>query len=503
MTGPAVQEISECKRAEQALAESEARYRRITEGLTDYQYTVRVENGRAVETKQSSTCVAVTGYLPEEFAADPYLWINMVVPEDREAVRGQVQQILAGDDIRPIEHRIIRKDGEMRWIADTTILFKNSDGILLSYDGVIKDITELKRAQETLLESELKYRQLFQSMQSGFALHEIICDEHGVACDYRFLETNPAFERLTGLKADLIAGRNVTAVLPGTEPFRIETYGKVALTGESAFFENYSEEIQRYYEVLAYSPRPRFFATIISDITDRKQAEKDLQNKNAEMERFTYTVSHDLKSPLITIQSYAGIIKRDIETGNVARALDDLGRIENAADKMTDLLKDLLELSRVGRLLNQSAKVDMSKLVSDILMQLTGSVIVSHVDVQVQQDLPAVQGDRERIAEALQNLVENAIKYMGDQAAPRIEIGAGLDGKEPIFYVRDNGKGIEPRFHETIFGLFNKLDSASEGSGIGLALVKRIVEVHGGRVWVESEGLGSGSCFYFTLPGEG
>ncbi len=136
-----------------ALQESEARYRRITEGLTDYLYTVRIENGRAVETNQSPACVTVTGYKPEDFSANPDLWIQMVVPEDRELVKEHVIQILAGNDVSPMEHRIIRKDGEIRWVSDTTILFKNASEKLLSYDGVIKDITEHKQAEIALSHS--------------------------------------------------------------------------------------------------------------------------------------------------------------------------------------------------------------------------------------------------------------------------------------------------------------------------------------------------------------
>ena len=130
-----------------ALRESEARYRRITEGLTDYLYTVRIEDGRAVETRQSPACVTVTGYKPGEFAANPNLWIQMVAPEDRELLMEHVRQILAGNDIPPMEHRIIRKDGETRWVSDTTILFKDASGKLLSYDGVVKDITERKQTE--------------------------------------------------------------------------------------------------------------------------------------------------------------------------------------------------------------------------------------------------------------------------------------------------------------------------------------------------------------------
>lgn len=156
--GPAVQralsgarEKRARREAEIALRESEARYRRITEGLTDYQYTVRVENGRAVETLQSPACATVTGYSATEFSAQPDLWLQMVVPADRTLVIDRLNQILAGKDVAPMEHRIIRKDGKLRWVSDTTILLKDPSGKLLSYDGVIKDITERKQAEAELL----------------------------------------------------------------------------------------------------------------------------------------------------------------------------------------------------------------------------------------------------------------------------------------------------------------------------------------------------------------
>lgn len=145
-----LRDISEARQVKRQLLESEARYKRIAEGLTDYQYTVRVENGRAVSTLHSKGCIAVTGYAPEDFSADPYLWINLVAPEDRDRIRAHVQQVLVGEDTPAVEYRIIRKDGEVRWVSDTTILFKDACGNLQSYDGVIKDITERKSAEEKI-----------------------------------------------------------------------------------------------------------------------------------------------------------------------------------------------------------------------------------------------------------------------------------------------------------------------------------------------------------------
>ena len=227
----------------------------------------------------------------------------------------------------------------------------------------------------------------------------------------------------------------------------------------------------------------------------------ELRSKNAELERFTYTVSHDLKSPLITIQAYVVMILRNIEAGKHERAKENLMAIEGAASQMTALLNDLLELSRAGKMMSQPAKIDMNRMLEDVLAQMAGPLGKQQIEMIVQPNLPSVSGDTQRLSAVIQNLIENAIKYMGDQAAPRIEIGTRNDGQETVFFVRDNGAGIDPRHHERIFGLFNKLDANSEGTGVGLALVKRIIEVHGGRVWVESEGEGLGSTFCFTVPG--
>lgn len=244
---------------------------------------------------------------------------------------------------------------------------------------------------------------------------------------------------------------------------------------------------------------PDYFVVMVQDITERKRYEQKLRDKNTELDRFAYTVSHDLKSPLITIQAYAGMIEKDMETGKYERARDDMKRIEGAANKMTALLNDLLELSRAGRMMSEPSAIDMNLLVKECIAQLAGVIGRSQVEVVVQPDLPSVHGDHKRIAQVVQNLIENAIKYMGDQAGPRIEIGTRQEGKECVFFISDNGAGVDPRHHEKVFGLFNKLDTESDGTGIGLALVKRIIEAHGGRVWVESEGVGTGSRFCFTL----
>jgi PAS domain S-box-containing protein len=235
------------------------------------------------------------------------------------------------------------------------------------------------------------------------------------------------------------------------------------------------------------------------DISEIERLLDELKTKNEELQSFTYTVSHDLKAPLVTIAGFLGYLEQDTRKGDIDRLNKDILRINEAVSKMQRLLNELLELSRIGRLMNPPEVVPFEEIVREALSLVEGRLQARQVQVQVEAGLPLVYGDRVRLVEIVQNLVDNASRSMGDQLDPRIDIGVEIQGIRSTFFVRDNGIGIEPEYHERIFGLFNKLDANSEGTGIGLALVKRIVEVHGGKVWVESQGKGKGSTFYFTL----
>lgn len=235
--------------------------------------------------------------------------------------------------------------------------------------------------------------------------------------------------------------------------------------------------------------------------TERASLINELEIQNAELERFTYTVSHDLRSPLVTIRGFLGYLRQDAASGDLTRFDKDMKRIANAVDKMQDLLNDLLELSRIGRVMNPPKDIPFEQIVRESIELINGALERGGVEVEVQSGLPVIRGDQVRLVEVMQNLISNAIKFMGDQAEPRIEIGTAgpaADGNA-IFFVRDNGIGIERQYQERIFGLFNRLDPNIDGTGIGLTLVRRIIEVHNGKIWVESQP-GEGASFLFTLP---
>ena len=354
-----------------------------------------------------------------------------------------------------------------------------------------------------LAQSEKLFRALFEQSAVGVAQTSIHSG--------RFIAVNKKFCDILGYSPDEMLELDVLTIThPDDLQATLDSRARL-ISGSISEFTMDKRYIHRNGQTVwanvSVSPivnedgDPDFHVVVVKDITERKQKENELQDKNGELERFTYTVSHDLKSPLITIQFFTGQIMQDLEAGNHDNLQGDLNKIADAAAKMTNLLDDLLELSRIGRMMNPSTQIDMGQLVKKIVGQLAGSIENRQVELVVQPDLPAVHGDPQRISEVVQNLLENAIKYMGDQANPRIEIGVRQSGKEQTFFVSDNGIGIDQRYHENIFGLFSKLDAKSHGTGIGLALVKRIIEMHGGRVWVESEGVGQGSTFCFTLGG--
>ncbi len=251
----------------------------------------------------------------------------------------------------------------------------------------------------------------------------------------------------------------------------------------------------------------QIFICNIRDITERKRADKEkedlikeLETKNTELEKFTYTVSHDLKSPLVTISGFSSILDLDILKGDTERAKRDTMHIRDAAGKMQTLLDDLLELSRVGRMFNPPEDVPLKEIVQEAISLVAGQIEQKGVRIEVLPDLPVIFADRRRLLEVFQNLIDNAVKFMDNEKEPLIEIGAWKDDEETLCYVRDNGMGIEPQYQEKIFELFERLDQRIEGTGIGLALIKKIIEVHGGTIWVESKGPGKGSSFNFTLP---
>jgi signal transduction histidine kinase len=240
---------------------------------------------------------------------------------------------------------------------------------------------------------------------------------------------------------------------------------------------------------------------VVRDTSALKKKDREIVEKDAELQRFAYSVSHDLKSPLVTIKTFLDCLERDLTpAGSRERVSQDLQYIRSSYNRMNTLLDELFQLSRLGQRVRAASLFSYEEMVREAISILAGRIAAKKVRIDVAPDHLLLNGDRSQLLALWQNLIENAIKYTGEQREPRVSIGVQRRNA-PVFYVADNGMGIDRDDQKRVFELFTKLDHKSEGNGFGLTLVKRIVEVNGGKIWVESRGRGYGSTFKFTLPG--
>jgi len=374
----------------------------------------------------------------------------------------------------------------------------------------------LQDSYATLKDSEFKYRELYDTMAQGV----IYRDENGL-----IMSANNAAQEILGLTLAQMQGRdgvNLTwkAIHENGEPIADNAYPTIQAmrtgTGVDNLVMGVFHPIEQRYRWILVSSKPQLVAgennprqafSTFTDITERKQASEEreqligeLETKNKELERFVYTISHELKTPLVTIAGFSGILAQDIEQEDKDKVISHLRHITGAVDTMSVLLDELLELSRIGRIINTPEAVSMRELIREVAEMVERQAMERGVRIEISSNYPDVFGDKIRIREVVQNLTENAIKFSADRANPKVKVGWRDDEAEPVFFVQDNGNGIDPAYHDRIFGLFERLDTDVEGTGVGLALVKRIMEEHGGKIWVESEGNGTGSTFCFTIP---
>ncbi|MBN1764616.1 MAG: GHKL domain-containing protein [Sedimentisphaerales bacterium] len=232
----------------------------------------------------------------------------------------------------------------------------------------------------------------------------------------------------------------------------------------------------------------------------QKLTQEELESKNAELERFVYTVSHDLKSPLVSVNGFLSLLQDDIKDNDQAQIQNDISNIKNAADQMNQLLDDMLELSRIGRTSTTPQPTSLNTVIQEVIDLMTANIKTSNATIDIEPDLPVVLVDKTRFFEIFQNLIDNALKYRSENRPLHIHIFSRSSSSGTIVYIKDNGIGVNPKYHDKIFGLFNQLNPGYNGTGIGLAIVKRIIEVHHGSIWIESEGFDCGSTFCISLP---
>lgn len=370
------------------------------------------------------------------------------------------------------------------------------------------DIENRSRTEAALRESEAKLSRHLQYTP----LASMAIDENFVCTQW-----NKAAEKIFGYTADEIIGKDLSEiVIPDHEKEEVMEILDMLLAqegGTHSVNENRTKDgrniVCEWYNtpIVDASGKTIGIASLCEDVTERETIRQkqqllatELEARNAELERFVYTVSHDLRTPLISIKGLIGLLQKDIELGDVDRIKADMEKINNAADTMGELLSGLLELSRIGRIINPPEQGSLKELAERAAEHLHDKLNRRGVALEIADDMPRYWGDTLRLLEVFQNLIENAIKFMGDEPSPRIEISAQSLGDAIECTVRDNGIGIEPAYHERVFNLFERLDPRIEGTGIGMALVKRIVEAHDGEIRIESDGANRGCSVVFTLP---
>ena len=371
---------------------------------------------------------------------------------------------------------------------------------LLLYKLIVRHIWKTREVEKDLRKS----RNLINALVEGTTDAVFVKDRDG-----RYILLNKAAAEFSGKPEKEIIGRDDSEIIsPGEAAAIMEGDRRVMTERRVMTCEDCLTTADGVYRTFLATKGPIFndagevsgIFGISKDITVIKLSEEKLKEKHDEMERFTYMISHDLKSPLITVTTFLGYLAQDLERADGKRANEDMRHINDAAGKMGKLLEELLEISRIGRTVNAPVRATFRELVDEAVLMVAGQVTSRGVALRIGDERVLLSGDRPRLVAIWQNLVENAVKYMGDQKSPVVEIGVEGSGPGSVFFVRDNGMGIDRENRERIFGFCAKLDPSSEGIGLGLAVVKRIIELYGGKIAVESEGLGRGACFRFTLP---
>lgn len=444
--------------------------------------------------------------LPEQSTVTEASYVSQMPATDRERFLAAIAAAERGEQTS-LRYRLLRPNGEVRWLLDRIVPEKNAQGQVRRIDGVALDITDQVNAEEALRRNELRFRTLLEGGGDVISLY---------GPDGRLHFASPSAAHVLGYEPGELLGRTIFHLLYPEDRSTIREALQTLMQSAGGALTLECRLLHKDGRVLHAECRGRNLLDdpnvggivfVTRDVTARKQAQAErerliaeLEARNTELERFTYTVSHDLKAPLITIRGFLSYVRRALDAGNVAAAAADLHRIETAAGRLEALLTGLLQLSRAGRSVGPRRPVALGDIAREAIEQCAGAIAARAVSIHLQPDLPIVLADRSRIVQVFQNLLDNAVKFTYNQGNPEVRIGARSVGRETILYVSDNGVGIPAKYRDRVFGLFEKLVPSTDGAGIGLAVCKRLVESHGGRIWVESDGEGQGATFCFTLP---
>jgi PAS domain S-box-containing protein len=504
-----VRDMTERRRSEQALHDSEERYQRITEAITDYIYTVRLDRDSAGQTVHGPGCFAVTGYSPDELARDPFLWIRMVADEDRPAVLEQVRRILAGEDPPPIEHRLRHKNGTVRWVRNTFVPHRDARGELAAYDGLVQDITERKRVEEALRESNQRLELAVQSGSLG--IWDLNLQDRSAIWNDRMFElyglpraaVPPAYEAWSdsvvhpedraavkecmraALEEDKRYEVAFRVVLPDGEIRHIASTGLVVRTATGRAIRVLGVNRDRTEQVRAELERRRL------------QEERQHSEKLESLGSLAGGMAHDMNNVLAAIMGMASALRAGC-TDQDPRA-QSLDSILHASGRGRDLVKALTDFARKG--LEEPHWFDLNEILRKEA-DLLGHARLRQIDLVLDLDpaLPKVLGDASALGSAIMNLGINALDAMPSGGTLRFRSRALADGSIRL-EVSDTGQGMTPEVLARAMEPFYTTKPVGKGTGLGLARVYGTVKAHGGTLELQSEP-GRGTTVRILFPAD-
>ncbi|MDZ4288584.1 MAG: PAS domain S-box protein [Prosthecobacter sp.] len=457
----------------------------------------------------------ITGYTEAELLGMKFL--ALVHPEDTGNDEAAHQRLISGEVSElAVEKRYIRKDGKVIWVNVCASLIRDEEGRPLRTLAVVQDITTRKEAEQTLRATERRFRSLVE--QSIVGIYVVQGD--------RFVYVNPKLTKIFGFSLEeLTSAPLVDFIFEDDRPLVCENVRKrLAGTTESIHYTLRALrkggsviDLEAHGARVEYNGEPAILGTLL-DISERMRAEEEVRKLNAELEQrvrertvqleeanheleaFSYSVSHDLRAPLRHIQSFAEMLTVVAQGTLPDKGSHYLRNITAASVEMGQLIDDLLGFSRMGKVEMRQSRVSMDALVRSVVRSFGKATEGRQVEWKI-GPLPNVVGDPAMLKQALINLLDNALKYSRKRDPALIEIGcAGEEGGRCVFFVLDNGAGFDMQYAHKLFGVFQRLHRVEdfEGTGIGLATVRRIVARHGGRTWAEGKP-GAGATFYLTL----
>lgn len=493
-----------------AFQDALAQYRRVT-AVTRYTYSVLVENSTPIYTEYSPGCLAVTGYSPQQYRSDAFLWLSIVLQQHRRRVTEQAGRILAGQDVGPIEYQIRHKNGSIRWMRDMVICHRDDEGRLIRYDGLVEDITERKQNEAALRESEGKFRNFVET--SPDIVFRLTRTGH---IDY----ISTRVRQLCGYEPDELVGNHILTTTPAGDLPKITRAIDKVLAGEPVMNLQVNQTNKAGGVILMEInavPIEKDGAVIgaqgiMRDITERKQAEEKLKRANQRLKEhdqlkseFVSTVSHELRTPLSIFKNIISNARAGVMGKISTKLRENFEMADENIARLARIIDDFLDISRIeaGKLKLGLEKLDLTALVTEVVNSL--SLLAADKGIEMAGSMPGyelfVNADHDKLVQVLTNLIGNAIKFTpagGHVNVEVIDLGCRLHVE-----VRDDGPGIDERDLAKVFDRFvqvkENIGPGTHGTGLGLPIAKELIEMHQGRIWVESR-LGEGAKFCFILP---